>query len=124
MIAVDTSSLVVFLAGGTGPDIDLVDRAVVSRELAIPPAVLAEVIGDPSRGEEAGALLAPLSMLEPSEGYWQRAGLLRARVLAGGFKARLGDALIAQSCLNHDVPLITRDRDFRHFVRLGLTLLP
>jgi predicted nucleic acid-binding protein len=36
----------------------------------------------------------------------------------------MGDVLVAQSCLDHKVPLITRDRDFRHFARLaGLKLL-
>jgi predicted nucleic acid-binding protein len=35
----------------------------------------------------------------------------------------LGDALIAQSCIDHDVPLITRDTDFRHFAKhCGLKL--
>jgi predicted nucleic acid-binding protein len=29
---------------------------------------------------------------------------------------KIGDALIAQSCMNVRVPLITRDRDFRAFV--------
>jgi predicted nucleic acid-binding protein len=58
-------------------------------------------------------------VLEISEGYWERAGLLRARVLARGLRARLADTLIAQSCLDHNLPLVTRDADFRHFVRLG-----
>ncbi len=31
----------------------------------------------------------------------------------------LADALIAQSCIDHDVRLVTRDADFRHFARLG-----
>jgi hypothetical protein len=45
-------------------------------------------------------------------------------LLSQGFKARLGDTLIAQSCLDHDTPLLTRDIDFRHFARLaGLKLL-
>jgi predicted nucleic acid-binding protein len=44
-------------------------------------------------------------------------------VLSKGFKAEVGDALIAQSCINHDVALISRDRDFRHFVaHCGLKL--
>jgi predicted nucleic acid-binding protein len=50
---------------------------------------------------------------------------LRAKVLAQHRKARLGDALIAQSCLDRDIPLITRDRDFRAFAEvanLGLVL--
>ncbi len=38
---------------------------------------------------------------------------------------RMADALIAQSCLDHDVALVTRDRDFRNFARAaGLRRLP
>jgi predicted nucleic acid-binding protein len=37
--------------------------------------------------------------------------------------ARLLDALIAQSCIDHDVMLIARDDDFRHFAKhCGLKL--
>jgi len=52
-----------------------------------------------------------------TDGYWAarrdapRAGLAAKR------RARLGDALIAQSCLDHNVRLITRDRDFQLFAR-------
>jgi predicted nucleic acid-binding protein len=41
--------------------------------------------------------------------------LLRATVLSKGRKARLGDALIAQTCLDQNIPLLTRDKDFRAF---------
>jgi predicted nucleic acid-binding protein len=41
--------------------------------------------------------------------------LLRANVPAKPRKARLGDALIAQSCIDWGIPLLTRDRDFRAF---------
>jgi hypothetical protein len=47
----------------------------------------------------------------------------RRVVLRKGCKARVGNALIAQSCIDHDIALITRDRDFRHFVaHCGLKL--
>jgi predicted nucleic acid-binding protein len=36
-------------------------------------------------------------------------------VLAKRRKARLGDALIAQSCIDHGIPILTRDRDIRAF---------
>jgi predicted nucleic acid-binding protein len=50
---------------------------------------------------------------------------LRSRVLAAGRRARLADTLIAQSCLDHDVSLVTADRDFRHFAKAGkLRVLP
>ncbi|PJB33579.1 MAG: hypothetical protein CO107_15405, partial [Deltaproteobacteria bacterium CG_4_9_14_3_um_filter_51_14] len=53
------------------------------------------------------------------EGIWERAGALRAKILAHGLKSRLADALIAQVCIDHRCPLITRDRDFRHYARWG-----
>jgi hypothetical protein len=38
-------------------------------------------------------------------------------------KARLPDALIAQSCIDHDVALITRDVDFQKYAdHCGLKL--
>jgi predicted nucleic acid-binding protein len=44
-------------------------------------------------------------------------------LITKGFKARLADALIAQACIDSDVALITRDRDFRHFAKhCGLKL--
>ena len=68
--------------------------------------------------------LSELPLVEVRPGYWQRAGELRARVLAKRRKARLGDALIAQSCIDHGIPLLTRDRDFRAFAdAAGLDLL-
>lgn len=64
-----------------------------------------------------------LSEVEP--GYWQRAGLLRAKVLSKRRKARLADALIAQTCADRKIALLTRDKDFRPFAdaaRLNLVL--
>jgi hypothetical protein len=64
-------------------------------------------------------------LVEIESGYWQRASELRAKVLAKRRKARLGDALIAQSCIDGDVPLLTRDREFRAFAEAaGLDLVP
>ena len=53
------------------------------------------------------------------DGYWERAGRLRATLLARKRGARLADTLIAQSCLDHDVELIERDPDFLPFAELG-----
>jgi predicted nucleic acid-binding protein len=62
-------------------------------------------------------------MLEILPGFWQRAGATRASLLAKGIAAKLPDTLIAQSCIDHNVPLITRDTDFRHFAKhCGLKL--
>ena len=114
MIVVDTSSLVAFLAGEEGPDVELVERALADHQASLPPVVLTEILSDPALDGSGAARLRQLPLLTPSEGFWERAGLLRASVLARKHKARVADALIAQSCLDHDVALITRDRDCRN----------
>lgn len=118
MIALDTSSLVAYLSNEKGHDVEAVEVALAERQACLPPAVLAELLSDPKLPGKTGALFKALPQLGVTEGYWERVGALRADVLAQGRKARLADALIAQSCLDHDVPLITRDADFRNFARV------
>ncbi len=125
MLAVDSSSLIPYLAGGEGCDVDAVEMALQSKQAVLPPVVLCELLSDPELPERVSRALKGFPVLALSEGFWERAGLLRAKILAQGRKARLADALIAQFCLDHDLPLITRDRDFRHFARVtNLKLLP
>lgn len=124
MIAVDTSTWIAYLQGDPGQDADLLDRAIVDRQVLMPPVVLAELLSNPGLPEAIAETLSELPLLEIQPGYWQRAGALRASVLARRRKARLGDALIAQNCLDHSLPLLTRDRDFRSFSEAaGLDLL-
>ncbi len=79
------------------------------------PAVLTEVLSDPKLSGEVAEALLDLPLIEVRPGYWKRAGELRAKALAKRRKARLGDALIAQSCIDQGLPLLTRDPDFRAF---------
>ena len=124
MIAVDTSSWLAFLQGDAGEDVELLDRALQARHVLMAPAVLTEVLSDLKLSAEVSQTLSELPLIEVRPGYWQRAGELRARVLAKRRKARLGAALIAQSCIDHGIPLLTRDRDFRAFAdAAGLGLL-
>jgi predicted nucleic acid-binding protein len=124
MIAVDTSSLVAYLSNAGGGDVDAVEVALGERQACLPPAVLAELLSDPTLPATTAALFKALPQLPVTDGYWERVGALRAEVIAQGRKARLADALIAQSCLDHAVPLITRDADFRNFSRVrGLHLV-
>jgi len=82
-------------------------------------------LSDPRLPEAVAEFLQALPILEIQDGYWRRAGRLRSKVLSKGRRARLADTLIAQSCLDHDMPIIVRDRDFRSFaVFAGLKLLP
>ena len=124
MIVVDTSTWIAYLEGDGGEDTELLDRALQDRQVLMVPVVLTEVLSDPKVPAEVAQTLSELPLIEISPGYWQRAGELRAKVLAKHRKARLGDALIAQSCLDGEIPLLTRDKDFRAFAdAAGLNLL-
>jgi len=124
MIAADTSSLVAFLEGSDGDDVDLIQSALDHHQLVLPPVVLTELLSDPGLPLQVRTLLTALPQLQLEPGYWERAGLLRARALKQRRKARTADSLIAQSCIDQATPLITRDRDFRNFAKgTGLALL-
>jgi predicted nucleic acid-binding protein len=114
MIAADTSSLVAFLAGDEAFDVHSVDAALAANQLCLPPVVLTEV----------AAILIQIPLLQIQDGFWDRAGMLRAKLIARKRRARLADSLIAQACLDHGVALITRDGDFRAFAQVaGLKLV-
>ena len=124
MIAADTSSLVAFLEGAAGSDVEVIQSALDHQQLVLPPVVLTELLSDPGLPTAVRSLLTALPQLELEPGYWERAGLLRAGALKQRRKARIADALIAQSCIDQSVPLVSRDKDFRHFAgRVGLALL-
>jgi hypothetical protein len=104
------------------PDAIKVREFLSRRKLSLPPVVVTEILSHPLLPADIRGFVITLGLLPIRDGYWERAGFLRADLHARGLKAKLADCLIAQSCIDHDVPLITYDRDFRHFVRAGLTL--
>jgi predicted nucleic acid-binding protein len=123
MIAADSSTIIAFIQNDDGPDVQLLDSNLAAGTIVIPPVVLAEVTSDPRLPAKHLELVQSFPVLELLDGYWTRTGLSRARVLSMKLRARLPDALIAQSCIDHDVALIQRDGDFRHFANYcGLKL--
>jgi hypothetical protein len=115
VIAADTSTWIAFLEGDDGEDTQRLDRALEERQVVMVAVVLTELLSDPNLPESIAQTLSQVPIIELESGYWQRAGFLRARVLSNKRKARLGDALIAQCCIDREIPLITRDRDFQAF---------
>ncbi len=113
MIAADTSTWIAFLQGDSGKDVETLDQSLENRQVLMVPPVLTELLSDPKLTSEVSKLLSELPLIEIHAGFWNRAGTLRASVLAKRRKARLCDCLIAQSCLDAGIPLLTRDRDFR-----------
>lgn len=125
MIAAATSTWVPFLEGDSGDDARLLDKARKERQPVMVPVVLTELLSDPNLPAEVIAILSEVPVVDIGSGYWQCAGVLRSKVLAKGRKARLGDALIAQSCIDQGIPLLTRDQDFGPFAKVAsLELAP
>ena len=124
VVCVDTNCVIAYLAGDAGEDIDFLDKLLERRAVALAPVVIAELLSDPDLPREAAKLIESLPRLALGDDYWQRTGKLRASLARRGYSARLADTLIAQSCLDHKVPLLTRDKGFQRFNKVaGLKLL-
>ena len=96
----------------------LIDHALLDQIAVFSPVTITELLSAPHVSSSLRETFLAIPMLSTQEGFWERAGLLRAKLLAKGSKAKLADTVIAQTCLDHQVPLITRDQDFRIFQRL------
>lgn len=123
MIAADTNAIHDYFAQQTGPRFHLIRDAFDRDDLVLPPLVLTEALSDSGLPAAKAARIRAIPLLNTLDGFWDRAGILRAFLLNHGYSGRLGDVLIAQSCIDHDIALITYDRDFRRFERMGLRLL-
>lgn len=121
--AADTNAVHAFFEGKHDEKIALFRRMFEQGRILLPPPVLSEVLSDPQLPIEKSAVIRALPLLPIRDGYWERAGLTRAWLKSQGFKGALGDCLIAQVCIDARVPLITYDRDFRHFTDAGLILV-
>ena len=123
MAAADSSTLIALFDNDPGRDLELLTSALIAGEVVLPPVVLTEMLSDPKLPDRHRTTLIRLPVLPLHPDYWLRAAATRALILRRGLRARLADTLIAQSCIDHEVALITRDRDFRHFAKhCGLQL--
>ena len=120
----DSSVFIRALEGIRDEATTLLRTALRANAVRLPPVVVTELLSAHPAVNEARRFVATIPRLAIFDGYWERTGLLRADVKMRNplAKVRVADCLIAQSCIDNDVPLITYDRDFRHFAPAGLTL--
>ena len=119
MIAIDTSALISFLEGKEDKISILTGSAIGEKRAVFPPVVLTDILSEPSLSKELREILNNIPLLRVRADFWKNAGLLRAKILSKGLRARVADALIAQSCIDEDLTLLTQDRDFNHFEKYG-----
>jgi predicted nucleic acid-binding protein len=119
VIAVDTSVLVDWLDEIDSLEARRVSEFAQNGDGVVAAVTITELLSDPRGVRMLDAALVAFPILPITNGYWERAGLLRAKILKAGRKTALGDALIAQACIDSDVPLLTRDTDFQSFAKIG-----
>jgi predicted nucleic acid-binding protein len=123
MIAADTSAWIDYSKGIDSEYAIHLQNALASNVLVMPEPVLFEVLSAPNLSQKIADEFLRLPRLEVIAGFWERAATLRGALLKKGLKARGMDCLIARNCMDHKVPLICRDKDFRHFMKYGLNLV-
>jgi predicted nucleic acid-binding protein len=119
VIAADSNVVIDHLQGKRNAEAVRLAELLESAGAVLAPATVTELLSDPTGSLPIEEFLRDILILPLHDGYWERAGALRAKVLKAGRKAALGDALIAQACIDNDTPLLTRDTDFAAFVKLG-----
>ncbi|MDX2178082.1 MAG: PIN domain-containing protein [Bryobacteraceae bacterium] len=123
MICPDTNCWIAYVHGEKGPDVGLLIANLEIGRVRMAAPVVAELVSDPNFPPEAEIELLDVGTLAVDETTWYRAGKLRAKLISRGYKPKLIDTLIAQVCIDNDVSLLTRDRDFSMFKKhAGLKL--
>jgi predicted nucleic acid-binding protein len=115
LIVADSSVLIPWAEGNPTEKTKLVRFHIKQKTLFVAPVSITELLSTRDVRPVIRMVTEMLDVLEMRDGYWERAGLLRGKCLAAGRRARLADALIAQACLDEDLPLLTNDGDFEVF---------
>src|SRR3954470_1867090 len=123
MIAVDTSVLRRFLSGAIDSHTPVLAEAMAYGRAALPPIVVTEALSDRYVTVDDIDTTLSFPVLVLRKGYWVRAGNLRRHLISQERAAPIADCLIAQACIDSNVPLLTYDGGFTRFVGAGLKLI-
>jgi predicted nucleic acid-binding protein len=122
MIVVDSSTWADFFNGALTPHVERLDAALHEEEdLAILPIIITEVLQG-FRAErsfqQAQRVLSALPVIEPTVDCHVRAARLFRSLRKAGITVRGAiDCIIAQTCLDLNVELLSPDGDFEHIAR-------
>ena len=117
-LVVDTSSWIVWLAGGGSP---LVGEALEEGRLHLPVIVAAELLSgrlDASERAELQDMLSDLPAVGTDPEHWFRVGKLRAGLRARGLSVSTPDAHVAQCAIDTGGVLLTEDRVFEKIAKV------
>lgn len=123
MIAVDTNVLRRYLRGTIDSHTPLLAEALFNGEALLPPVVQTEALSARDLTQNEIDRTRQIRLLPLLDGYWYRTGKLRRDLYWRERTAPIADCLIAQACIDFDVPLLTYDDGFTRFIDFGLQLI-
>ena len=124
MILIDPSAWVDFFRNRK-PLAEIVDRAIEDDEAALCGPVVTELRRGLSSSDRARVLraIAGCHTVPQPASLWEEAGDLGYLLARRGLAVKSLDLLIAAIALAHDIPLLTRDSDFKHIRDSGVARL-
>jgi predicted nucleic acid-binding protein len=123
-VIADTSVWIDHFLGKPGADLELFRSALNEGRVVMSPTVLSELLSSTAMPPEVERALSEMPFATPAPDFWKDAGKLRRTLAKQGVNASLADCLVAQSCLEHRLPLLTRDQGIKKFAaKAGLALL-
>lgn len=126
MILVDSSVWIDYFTGNNSPETDLLDRTLGVRPVAVGDLILTEVLQGFRTDKDyttARTLMEELTILEMlgKEMAIRSAKNFRKLRKKGITIRKTADVIIASFCIEHRIPLLFADKDFKPFVtHLGL----
>ena len=123
MIVADTNVWIGFFNQTLAQNTLLFREAIQNQAVAMPTPILHELLCFPELNDLDRIYFSRFQTFNPSEQTWLRAGEMRRKILHKKLKCRAIDALIAQTCIENGLPLLTLDNDFKKFSNFGLKLL-
>ena len=111
-LVVDTSA---WIDAFKGKNIPLLEEALQSGRVTLPPIVLAELLsGVRNKMEEKGLMnfLSYIPLHPVGRSHWKKVGLLRAHLQSKGLSVSIPDCHIVQCCLEMDGALLSYDKIF------------
>jgi predicted nucleic acid-binding protein len=118
LVAADSSALIEFFQGRKTKDAKLVEKAIKEGVLALPWIVLSEMLMIENLSLEIKEALSKLTILQPSCNYSKNLAKVRLKMQASKFNANLTQCLVATSCLESNIALISVNRNYLGFAKL------
>ena len=122
MILVDPSIWIDWLHRGNRPATRVLDRLIDEDDIVLAAVVVQELLQGARGAQQLAELRTSFDMMPvflPSERTYADAGALYARCRWAGITPRSAhDCLIAQTAIEHGVPLLHDDRDFELIARV------